>query len=60
MGELPHNLRAALVLRVLEGLEYEQVAEIIGVKVGTARTQVMKARRTLARSLGPWLRGGHR
>ncbi len=57
LEELPTSLRAALVLRVLEGRDYEEVAEATGVKPGTVRTQVMKARRRLERALRPWLRG---
>lgn len=56
---LPDSLRSALVLRVLEGLEYRDVADAAGVNEGTARTQVMKARRMLMRWLRPWL-GTHR
>lgn len=52
---LPDSLRSALVLRVLEGLEYREVADAAGVNEGTARTQVMKARRMLMRWLRPWL-----
>ena len=55
IDRLPEGLRAALVLRVLEGMEYEDVAEATGLRPGTVRTQVMKARRTLARVLAPWL-----
>lgn len=53
--DLPHNLRAALVLRVLEGRDYDEVARATGMKPGTVRTQVMKARRRLMRALRPWL-----
>ena len=45
--KLPHALRVALVLRVLEGLEYDEVAQVTGLQAGTIRTQVMKARRQL-------------
>ena len=55
LERLPERLRSALVLRVFEGLEYEQVARITGVTQQTARTHVMKARRQLARWLEPWL-----
>ncbi len=57
---LPEKLRVALVLRVLEGLDYDDVARVTGVTAGTARAQVMKARRQLSRRLGPWLEGGAR
>jgi RNA polymerase sigma-70 factor (ECF subfamily) len=55
IDRLPPRLRAALVLRAIEGREYDEVAEIIGVKATTARTHVMQARRLLQRSLAPWL-----
>jgi len=46
------------VLRVLEGREYAEVAELTGVRAATARTQVMQARALLARALARWLPGG--
>jgi len=55
LDALPVSLRAALALRVLEGREYGEVAAALGVRPATARTQVMKARRALARLLAPWL-----
>ena len=58
IDRLPQSLRVALVLRVLEGLDYEEVARATGVKTGTVRTQVMKARRQLSRWLAPWLSEG--
>jgi RNA polymerase sigma-70 factor, ECF subfamily len=53
--DLPFNLRTAIVLRVLEGRDYEDVARATGMKPGTVRTQVMKARKRLMRALGPWI-----
>ncbi len=50
---LPVHLRIPLVLRTLDGLDYEAVSRATGVKAATARTQVMKARRELQRWLGP-------
>lgn len=52
---LPGSLRVALSLRVLEGLEYDDVARATGLRPGTIRAQVMKARRILTRVLAPWL-----
>ena len=57
LDRLPPRLRAALVLRAIEGREYDEVAEITGVKSATARTHVMQARKLLQRALAPWL--GH-
>ena len=48
-------LRAALLLRTREGLEYAEIATLTGVTPETARTRVMKARRLLARLLAPYL-----
>jgi RNA polymerase sigma-70 factor (ECF subfamily) len=57
---LPERLRSAFVLRVLEGLDYDEVGRSTGVTPATARTHVMQARRRLVRWLAPWLgsRGG--
>ena len=51
LQRLPHRLKAAIVLRVLEGREYSEVARITGVTENTARIHVMKARRQLLRWL---------
>ena len=60
LERLPARLRAAIVLRVVEGREYDEVAEITGVKPSTARMHVMQARRLLLRRLGAWLGEGAR
>ncbi len=54
IDRLPEPLRVALVLRVLEGMDYTEVARITGVRAATVRTQVMKARKLLARLLAPF------
>ena len=60
LERLPERLRTPLVLRALEGLDYADVAAATGVTPDTARTQVMQARRALARLLAPFFRGGER
>ncbi len=57
LQELPQRLRAVLVLRSIEGREYDEIARIVGARPATVRTQVMQARRELARRLGPLLEG---
>jgi RNA polymerase sigma-70 factor (ECF subfamily) len=52
---LPEHLRGALVLRTLEGLDYDASATATGVTPATARTQDMKARRAHERVLAPLL-----
>lgn len=59
LRRLPERLRAALVLRVLEGRDYDEVGEALGVTRATARTHVMQARQRLVRRLGPWLDPDH-
>ena len=54
---LPRRLRAALVLRVLQGLDYDVVAESLGTTVRSARIYVSEARRRLAQTLDKDLRG---
>lgn len=49
---LPSRQRAVLVLRLIEGLEYEHIAEALGTSVQAVRANLHLARRTLARSLG--------
>lgn len=55
LQRLPDRLRAVLVLRALEGREYDEIGAIVGVRAATARTQVMQARRMLLRWLAPQL-----
>lgn len=41
---LPPGYRAVLVLHDVEGLQHEEIAEILGVQVGTSKSQLHKAR----------------
>jgi RNA polymerase sigma-70 factor, ECF subfamily len=45
------DYRAVLVLRYQEGLEYQEIADIIGAPLGTVKTFLHRARRDLAREL---------
>ena len=44
---LPTDFRAALLLRVEEGLSFRQVAAVLGITEETARWRVFKARQKL-------------
>jgi RNA polymerase sigma-70 factor (ECF subfamily) len=48
---LPPTLRAAMVLRALHGLDYAEIADVLGCSVGAARVKVHRARRRCARAL---------
>jgi RNA polymerase sigma-70 factor (ECF subfamily) len=52
LGRLPAHLREALLLTQVAGLTYEETALLAGVKVGTIRSRVFRARSMLQRTLG--------
>lgn len=52
LAELPPEFRSAIVLADIEGMALPDVAEAIGVPVGTVKSRVFRGRRLLARSLG--------
>lgn len=41
---LPQVFREAVVLRDLEGLSYDEIAEVLGVRVGTVRSRIARGR----------------
>jgi len=51
MEELTDELRESLVLVALEGLSYEQAAEIAGAPIGTVKNRVFRARKALRQVL---------
>jgi RNA polymerase sigma-70 factor (ECF subfamily) len=51
---LPERLQAAVILRVVEGRSYTEVATAMGLKQQTVRGQVAQGRRLLMRFLKPW------
>jgi len=53
MDHLPEAQRQALILHFEMGLKYAEVAEALGVDVGTAKSRVHYGRRSLRRLLGP-------
>lgn len=53
---LPPRYRAFAVLRDLEGMSYEQIAEITGLPLDTVKTRIARARALLRRKLEPYYR----
>lgn len=45
--------RSAVILRDLEGLSYEEVAEVLDVSVGTVKSRILRGRRELRKILEP-------
>lgn len=55
VADLPADFRAALLLRVEEGLSFREVAKVLGTTEETARWRVFKARQKLMKVLAPEL-----
>ncbi|KAG0162925.1 hypothetical protein DFQ30_001010 [Apophysomyces sp. BC1015] len=52
---LPEELRTAITLREIEGLSYEEIAEMMGCPIGTVRSRIFRAREAIATKLRPLL-----
>lgn len=55
LGQIPTVFRSAVLLRDLEGLSYEEVAEVLEVSVGTVKSRILRGRRLLKTILDPLL-----
>ena len=54
--DLPRWLRCAVQMRYFDHLAYEEIAAAMAVPVGTVKSRLYRAHRTLARELGAWVR----
>jgi RNA polymerase sigma-70 factor (ECF subfamily) len=55
MDALPADLRTAITLREIEGLSYEEIANVMNCPVGTVRSRIFRARDAIAAELRPLL-----
>lgn len=55
MAALPEELRTAITLREIEGLSYEEIAEVMNCPIGTVRSRIFRARDAIAEKLRPLL-----
>jgi RNA polymerase sigma-70 factor (ECF subfamily) len=47
LGQLTFEQRAAVILRDVQGLRYEEIAEIVGVEIGTVKSRIARGREKL-------------
>jgi len=52
---LSEDLRQAITLREVEGLSYEEIAEVMNCPIGTVRSRIFRAREAIATRLRPLL-----
>jgi RNA polymerase sigma-70 factor (ECF subfamily) len=53
--KLPADLRQAITLRELEGLSYEEIAEVMDCPIGTVRSRIFRAREAIDAVVQPLL-----
>lgn len=53
---LPDELKTAITLRELEGMSYEEIAEIMDCPVGTVRSRIFRAREFIENQLAPLIK----
>lgn len=51
VDELPEELRTAITLRELDGLSYDEIAEVMNCPVGTVRSRIFRAREAIDKKM---------
>lgn len=52
---LPDELRVAITLREIEGMSYEEIAQMMDCPIGTVRSRIFRAREAIAERIRPML-----
>jgi RNA polymerase sigma-70 factor (ECF subfamily) len=55
MGALPDELRQAITLREIEGMSYEEIAQLMNCPIGTVRSRIFRAREAISVKVKPML-----
>jgi RNA polymerase sigma-70 factor, ECF subfamily len=58
LGMLPEDLRVAVTLRDMQGLDYREIAALLEVPIGTVESRIFRARQRLKPLLAPLFRTG--
>ena len=53
--QLPEDLKMAITLREIEGLSYDEIAEVMACPIGTVRSRIFRARDAIDQELKPLL-----
>ena len=56
LSDLPENFRTTIALRDIEGLTYEELAELFNIPIGTVRSRLHRARKALGEKLFEYAR----
>ena len=57
IAELPDDLRTAIMLREMEGMSYEDIANTMDCPIGTVRSRIFRAREAIDEKLKPLIEG---
>jgi len=53
IDKLPEELKTAITLREIDGMSYEEIAQIMDCPIGTVRSRIFRAREAVAEQLRP-------
>ncbi len=54
IDELPETLKEAIILREIDGLSYEEIADAMACPIGTVRSRIFRARETIEAAMKPY------
>ena len=60
LRQVPEPFRTVVILRDIEGLAYEEIAEILNVNLGTVKSRLMRGRANLKARLAPFAEAARR
>jgi RNA polymerase sigma-70 factor (ECF subfamily) len=56
LRQLPEPYRTTLILRDLEEMSYEEIAEVLQISLGTVKSRLTRGRQALKKKLAPYVR----